>query len=1075
MTNIDLPQQPEQPATDELLQQAIAHQQAGEFQQAGELYLTILQVEPNHPQANHNMGVLAVEMKQPAASLSYFITALDADPTHGQYWLNYIDALFRAGQPDDARQVLTLARQQGLQGDEVEALDARINGGAKNIAHSDSPPAPPDTKSKSEPHRSASKQNLHKGRAPSPQEINALITLFTSGRLLEALPVAQTMTERFPQHEFGWKALGAIFKQLERTSDALPPMQKAAALSPGDLEAHFNLGVTLQALGQSREAESSYRRALDINRNYVPAHINLGVVLQNSGRLAEAETSYRLALKIDPGHIKALSNLGVILQQLGRSDEAEASHRQALKLNPNNAEAHANLGNLLNEQHRDEEAERHFQQALNIDPNFADAHYNLANMLQRLGRIAEAEVHFRKTLQIKPDFANAHYNLGNLLTELDRLDDAEASFRRAIALKPNFAEASFNLGNLLSVLSRPDEAEHCFRETLETDPKYIEAYRKLGDLLIEQSRHVEAEHCFRQALEHSPNDADAHCRLGNSLFLQKRLGEAGVSYWSAIKISPDSADAYCNLGALLIEWNRYDEAEEALLHALKLDPEKPTTHFNLGNLYLRKGQLIESEIYLLRALELKPGYIDAQSTLANTLLDMGRISDAKVSYRKSLSTNPHNASVHSNLLFCLLHDETEDATNLLAEYRKFGEKFGAPLPDDHTHDNLRNPDRCLEVGFVSADFRNHAVAFFIEPILANLAGSRQISLHAYSNCKIEDSISERLRGHFKYWHPIASLSNDALAEKIRADRIDILIDLSGHSGDNRLLTFAQKPAPVQASWIGYPATTGLPSMDYYLADRFLLPEGKYDDQFTEKIVRLPANVPFLPYHDAPPVNTLPALKSGRITFGSFNRLSKLNRTSVALWAKLLRALPESRMLLAAMPEDGKYETLSGWFTQEGIALDRLIFHTRCELKDYLALHHQVDLCLDTAPYNGGTTTLHALWMGVPTLTLAGNTLPSRVGIGILGHLELQDFVAYSAEEFVRTGLSWTHNLAMLSDIRNGLRERFSKSAIGQPAMIASGLQLALRFMWQRWCAGLPPEAFEVPPQDASSPIHEAMR
>jgi predicted O-linked N-acetylglucosamine transferase (SPINDLY family) len=472
-------------------------------------------------------------------------------------------------------------------------------------------------------------------------------------------------------------------------------------------------------------------------------------------------------------------------------------------------------------------------------------------------------------------------------------------------------------------------------------------------------------------------------------------------------------------------------------------------------------------------LELKPGYIDAQSTLANTLLDMGRISDAKVSYRKALSTNPHNASVHSNLLFCLLHDETEDATNLLAEYRKFGEKFGAPLPDDHSHHNLRNPDRCLEVGFVSADFRNHAVAFFIAPVLAHLAESRQLTLHDYSNCKVEDSVSERLRTHFKYWHPSASLNNDALEEKIRADKIDILIDLSGHSGDNRLLTFARKPAPVQASWIGYPATTGLPSMDYYLADRFLLPEGQYDDQFTEKIVRLPANVPFLPYQDAPPINALPALKNGRITFGSFNRLSKLNRTSIALWAKLLRALPESRMLLAAMPEDGKYETLTEWFTQEGIALDRLSFHTRCVLKDYLALHHQVDICLDTVPYNGGTTTFHALWMGVPTLTLAGNTLPSRVGIGILGHLDLQTFVARSAEEFVQIGLSWSDNLAALSDLRNGLRERFLNSAIGQPAMIATGLELALRIMWKRWCAGLPPESFEVSSPDARSAIHEA--
>jgi predicted O-linked N-acetylglucosamine transferase (SPINDLY family) len=367
----------------------------------------------------------------------------------------------------------------------------------------------------------------------------------------------------------------------------------------------------------------------------------------------------------------------------------------------------------------------------------------------------------------------------------------------------------------------------------------------------------------------------------------------------------------------------------------------------------------------------------------------------------------------------------------------------------------------LRIGFVSPDLCNHAVASFIEPVLAHLSRYPQLSLHAYYNNIIEDAVTQRLRGYLAHWHPISGISDTALAQKIRADGIDILIDLSGHTGKNRLLTFARKPAPVQASWMGYPGTTGLNAVDYYLADRFFLPPGKFSSQFTEKIVRLPANAPFLPSIEASSVNDLPALSNGHVTFGSFNRPSKINRSVIALWSQLLRALPNSRMLLGGMPEEDKYGTLIEWFVEEGIAPDRLDFHIRSDMQCYLALHHQVDICLDTFPYNGATTTLHALWMGVPTLTLAGHTTASRQGAATLGHVGLEAFVAHDAEDFVQKGISWTSDLAELSNIRTGLRERFAKSAMNQPALIAAGLQRALRIMWQRWCEGLPPALIDA--------------
>jgi predicted O-linked N-acetylglucosamine transferase (SPINDLY family) len=306
-----------------------------------------------------------------------------------------------------------------------------------------------------------------------------------------------------------------------------------------------------------------------------------------------------------------------------------------------------------------------------------------------------------------------------------------------------------------------------------------------------------------------------------------------------------------------------------------------------------------------------------------------------------------------------------------------------------------------------------------------------------------------------------------LANQIDQDRIDILIDLSGHTARNRLCTFARKPAPIQASWMGYPGTTGLAAMDYYFADAHFLPCDEFGDRFTEKLVHLPAAAPFLPEAAAPPVSALPALSNGYLTFGSFNRPSKLGPSVIALWSQLLRALPEARMILGAMPQDGQYGQLIEWFAAEGIARDRLEFQMRCDTASYLARHHRVDLCLDAFPYTGGTTTAHALWMGVPTLTLAGRTPASRHGATILKHVGLDEFVARTPAEYVRKGVELASHLGELAQLRTGLRARCSAAAFSKPDEIAVALERALRIMWKRWCAGLPAEAFSVTMGDAT--------
>jgi predicted O-linked N-acetylglucosamine transferase (SPINDLY family) len=356
---------------------------------------------------------------------------------------------------------------------------------------------------------------------------------------------------------------------------------------------------------------------------------------------------------------------------------------------------------------------------------------------------------------------------------------------------------------------------------------------------------------------------------------------------------------------------------------------------------------------------------------------------------------------------------------------------------------------------VSGDLFEHAVGCFMEPVLDRLSRRPDLELHAYYNHTLEDRVSARLRHHVRHWHAVTTLSDAELARKITADGIDILIDLSGHTGRNRLGVFARKPAPIQVSWLGYPGTTGLTAMDYYLAERHWLPPGEFDPQFTEQLLYLPDRWAFEPHPAAPAVNALPALTAGHLTFGSFNRLGKVNGATVRLWSTLLRALPDSQMILGGMPTAGEQRSLIAQFAAEGIALERLEFHGRVTMDVYLALHHQVDICLDTQPYAGGTTTMHALWMGVPTLTVAGATAFARAGAGILGQLGIEGFTAADGADFVARGLYWAAHLEELAAVRAGLRARLTHSENGNPDHVVDALATALRQIWRQWRSGGP--------------------
>lgn len=792
-----------------------------------------------------------------------------------------------------------------------------------------------------------------------------------------------------------------------------------------------------------------------------------GTLLKSLGRNAQALLALQRAAELLPNDEQVQSNLGLVLADSGELAAAEQHQRRALEIRADFPEANYNLGNVLERMGRHGEAEISFRLAVARKPDFAAAHCNLGNALLAQGRLVDAELSYRQALALRPGMAEAHANLGNALQGQGRPDEAEAVLRQALRCRPDFPEAYFHLGNVLAALARPVEAEAAWRQALAYRPTFPEALAVLGAALVDAERLPEAEEVLRRALQQQPDLAEANYNLASALGQQGRLTEAESAWRRTLSIQPDFPAALVGQAIVLKQLGRLAEAEESVRRALAYQGDLAEAHNTLGAILRDEDRLSDAEASLRLALKIKPDLAGAHLNLGVTLAGLGRHREAEISCRQALALKPDYWLAHSNLLFCLTHSEDIDERALFAEHLSFAEKFETPLRACRIpHDNTPEPERRLQVGFVSGDLRHHAVANYVEPVLAHLAARADLTLHAYANFPLEDQVSQRLRSHLAHWHAVSGMSDADLAERIRGDRIDILLDLSGHTAHHRLLTFARKPAPLQASWMGYPATTGLQAMDYFLADRFFLPPGECDDQFTEKIIRLPAGAPFLPFADAPPVGPLPALTQGHVTFGSFNRPGKISPSVVALWAALMRAVPASRLLLAAMQPDGRRAQLTDEFARHGIAAERLDFHPRCPMRDYLALHQQVDLCLDTFPYAGGTTTLHALWMGVPTLTLGGRTAPGRSGAAILGHAGVEVFVARSAGDFVARGTHWANQLAALALLRAELRERLRQSAMGQPELVAAGMVRALRRMWRRWCQQLPSEAFEVSTQEA---------
>ncbi|MBK8161711.1 MAG: tetratricopeptide repeat protein [Gammaproteobacteria bacterium] len=635
--------------------------------------------------------------------------------------------------------------------------------------------------------------------------------------------------------------------------------------------------------------------------------------------------------------------------------------------------------------------------------------------LHRLARPEPAEDAFKQALRLRPDYAEAHNNLANLYLDQNRLEPAEQAARAAIALLPGFAVAHYNLGLACLRLGRLDCALDSFQNALRLNPDYADAWFNLGGVQARLGNPAEAAAAYRHAVALKPAHAEAWYKLGNACLDQGRLDEALSACRKAVALRPDEY-ACTSLGHALFRLRRLDEALSAYRQALALKPELAALHANIGLV----------------------------------LACLGRNDESMHSFDTSLGLDPDSAGAHSARLYSMLYLPDLPSAESLAAHRRFAARCEAPLrPQWRAHANPRDPGRRLKVGYVSADFLWHSVAYFIEPVLAR-HDRAEVEIHCYHTSPGRDEVTDRIAAHADHWIACAGLDPGQLAGRIRADGIDILVDLAGHTSGNRLMAFARRPAPVQVTYLGYPATTGLDAMDYRLCTLDTDPPGQ-EAFHSEALYRLPRTLwCYRPFAERPAGDR--ATGQPGITFGSMNSYSKISPGTLDLWMEILHAVPGSRLVMTSVPEGSVRESIARRCAGHGIAPERVIMHDRLDYIDYWQLLRRIDIALDPFPYSGTTTTCETLWMGVPVVTLCGATSVARSSHALLKAVGIEDLAAADTEEYLRIAVTLARDPGRLARLHGELPRRFDASPLRDERGLARDLESAYRDMWRRWCA-----------------------
>ncbi len=742
----------------------------------------------------------------------------------------------------------------------------------------------------------------------------------------------------------------------------------------------------------------------------------------------------------------------------------------------------------------------------------SDELLNQAIQSHEAGELGRAETLYREVLRQTPNHPDALHLLGLLAHRAGRLSEAAALIRQALTVVPESVPYLCNLGEVLRADGALTPSLACLRRAIQLDPAYPPAHHNLGVVLVDLRQYLDAAVAFHQATRLAPDWLEPRLQLVRLLIEARRLEEALEHVQVMVAQQPQSAEYPRILGTIFNELQRYPEAEAAFRQTVEMDPACVLAWNDLGAVCWKQHKTEAAAAAWRKAMELAPEFDWPFNNYAGILKDIGRVEEAVRYFRRSLQINPQMHAVRSNMLLTMHYSTAFSPMQIYQEHREWERQFHAlhparlvdtsqpseaakvvevedesvaveattRMPAVPSPDQLggqadlpsrggrewgRGMERSLRVGYVSADFRSHSVADFLESLWKNhrrRASAAQVperserppfEIYAYSDVAHPDTVTERLRNYCDVWRDIRRLETQAVVQLIRQDRIDILIDLAGHSANNRMPVFAMKPAPLQVTWLGYPDTTGLSTVAYRLTDRWADPEGLTESLHSEQLWRLPRGfLCFQPTPGGPEVGPLPSGQGKTLTLGCFNNFAKLNPPLIESWAEILRQLPQARLLLKATVLGQEYarRAMQEYFDQAGLDAQRVqLIGSEPDFFRHLAWYHEVDLALDTFPYHGTTTTCEALWMGVPVITQAGKVHCSRVGVSLLHQLGLESLVAKDRGEYIDKVVTLANDTAQLADLRRSLRGRMQASALLDDVGFTRDFETALWTMWQR--------------------------
>jgi protein O-GlcNAc transferase len=636
------------------------------------------------------------------------------------------------------------------------------------------------------------------------------------------------------------------------------------------------------------------------------------------------------------------------------------------------------------------------------------------------GRLADAAECLRQVIARHRDDAGAHYDLGVMLAEMGRSQEAEECFRETIRLKPDLGDAYNELGNLRRAHGQLEDAAACYQKAIELQPGLMAARANLGSVRETQGRYPEAAEHLRAAVQMAPNHAGLRLILGTCLTQMGpgHLEEALVCYRKSVELEPNQAALWYNAAFTLQQMGRLDEAMGSYRKAVQIKPDLAEAWNNLGVILGLAGEHQEAAACLRRSLELRPD----------------------------------RAQAHSSLLYELHFDPKIDARSLLREHEMWGQRHANPLMRRGVRlENDRNPERRLRVGYISPDFRMNAVGRFMLPLLQ--AHDRQrVEVVCYADLNARDEFTARLRAHADKWREITEMNDEAVAEMIARDKVDILVDLAMHMKGNRLPALARKPAPVQVSYLATCSTTGMKAMDYRITDRYMDPPGRDMSVYSEQSVLVERYWSYRALEEAPEVDELPMLRGEPPTFGCLNHFGKVSREALRCWERILKEVPESKLALYP-PMESHRERIKEFIEKTGIEPWRIVFVGRSGVKGRLDALRGIDIALEPFFWGSRTMTCDAMWMGVPVVTLAGEKPISRRGASILSHAGLPELIAETEDAYTEIAVCLAKNAGRLAKMREEMRDRLRGSALMDGAATARGLEEAYRGMWRKWCEG----------------------